>query len=447
MAKQPTSELALATQPKPHLGYRFYGQHYAIVVDWKRKNTHLLTGVVAEVWQSITARLAPLGDINAQAVAKLAKLGLLNLPASGTPSPPDLPNTVPSAGQSLISRWAAANLIPINGSFELTGTCNLRCVHCYSVHQRVHNLTTSQILTIADRLREAGCVSLTLTGGELFMRRDWQTIFQHLSDNNFTFRVNTNGTYITEDVARTLMDYPQLSHVHVSVYSDDPAIHDRITLGRGSWAKSIAALEYLTTYTDKNVRINCTVMRENYPSYRQVKTAIGDPMGIPVRYDARLVAMDDGDTTNLVHRIDDADLRDHYRWMLDQGLVTLERLISPKQTQPDQVGLCSAGFSYFSVAYDGTLYPCFQLRQPLGSLLDNDFHELWQNDPFLRQLRTATPATLHDCVGCKLKPYCNLCIGMSHLEEGDVFGRSTECCRDAQVRSGVAGPHDSGGNS
>ncbi|HRS74939.1 MAG TPA: radical SAM protein, partial [Anaerolineaceae bacterium] len=67
---------------------------------------------------------------------------------------------------------------PLSCTFELTDRCNLRCVHCYinqpagSVEARSSEMDTAQVMQLLDRMAEAGCLFITLTGGEVLLRPD-----------------------------------------------------------------------------------------------------------------------------------------------------------------------------------------------------------------------------------------------------------------------------------
>lgn len=428
-----------------HLAYRYYGNELIIVMDWKTARTHILRNKAAEIWKQFDNNKTLDNEYylqNHSDVEKLAQIGLLVskkgkglvVPQSNTTH-----TSLEEKGATLqiVDQWAARNFIPINGSFSVTGKCNLRCAHCYSVHKHTHALSTEQVISILDELKSNGNLALTLTGGELFTRSDYREILNHMCKNKFSIKINSNGTYINETVIQDISEYPQLSHLHISLYSSDPNVHDGITKVEGSFARTVQALKLLKE-TDKIIRINCSVMKSNADSYRGVKEQIGDSLDIPVRYDSRLVPINSGDKTNLEERVNNEQIASFYNWLLDNGSIDAQSFLHPKmQLDDEQIGLCSAGFSYFEVSEDGDLFPCFQLRIPLGSLLKDNFASLWKESAFLNHLRNATPETLSGCIGCTMKSICNLCIGMSHLEDGNIFGKSSECCRDSKVRYNI----------
>ena len=67
---------------------------------------------------------------------------------------------------------AARERIPISGMLELTSRCNLRCVHCYlgpqetQQQKRSEEMSTEDVFRVLDEIIEAGCLMLTITGGD-----------------------------------------------------------------------------------------------------------------------------------------------------------------------------------------------------------------------------------------------------------------------------------------
>ena len=97
-------------------------------------------------------------------------------------------------------------------------------------------------IDIVWQLAEAGTFFLTLTGGEVFMRRDFLEILAHARALHFSVTIFTTGTLLTPETAARVAALHPLS-VEVSIYSARPEIHDRVTRIPGSHARSLRALE------------------------------------------------------------------------------------------------------------------------------------------------------------------------------------------------------------
>ena len=69
--------------------------------------------------------------------------------------------------------------IPLSVHLDITYRCNERCVHCYLDHDDHGEMTTAEIKDVLNQLSDAGVFFLTLSGGEVLMRRDFFDIVEH----------------------------------------------------------------------------------------------------------------------------------------------------------------------------------------------------------------------------------------------------------------------------
>ena len=76
--------------------------------------------------------------------------------------------------------------IPLFALLELTYKCNLHCRHCY-INKNPHKkeLTANQIKGLLNELKENNTMFLTLSGGELFTRKDIWEILEYANKKNW----------------------------------------------------------------------------------------------------------------------------------------------------------------------------------------------------------------------------------------------------------------------
>lgn len=420
------------------LAWRRYGDE-VIAADVHARVSHVLRGRAARVFLDIAAG-THLEDGSVESVElarRLLERRILASAASrlhgpGRPIAVDAPDST----EAVLFAWAARNRVPLSGSLEVTAACNLSCRHCYCPPAAVHALPTEELLGVIDDVADAGALFLTVTGGEVFLRPDWVEVLRHLETRRFCYRINTNGVLLDDAAVAVLTTLDRLRELHVSIYSAEPQVHDHITGVPGSHARSLRAVEMLLG-ADIPVTINCSVMRSNIDTFESVQREIGDRLGVVVRYDPRIVSRHDGVRDNLRERLSTVELRRFYERRLGSGLGEAE-FLNPKRRSPDHGSPCSAGTSYFAVGADATLYPCFQLRLPLGSLLEHRFADLWRTSAALGDVRAMGLRDLPVCVRCVRLPFCNLCVGMGQSESGDWRAPAEENCRDASVRLALA---------
>ena len=79
--------------------------------------------------------------------------------------------------------------------WELTLNCNARCIHCGSSAGvvRKNELSTDEALCLIEDLRALGCESITFSGGEPLLRRDWEILGRAVTKAGMRLEMITNG--------------------------------------------------------------------------------------------------------------------------------------------------------------------------------------------------------------------------------------------------------------
>ena len=91
--------------------------------------------------------------------------------------------------------------------WNVTRTCNLRCVHCYSdslAQKYPGELTHEQALANIDDLVQYGIPALLFSGGEPLTRPDLFELMEYATGKGLRVTLSTNGTLIDETVAARL---------------------------------------------------------------------------------------------------------------------------------------------------------------------------------------------------------------------------------------------------
>jgi radical SAM protein with 4Fe4S-binding SPASM domain len=321
--------------------------------------------------------------------------------------------------------------IPINAIIELTYRCNLRCRHCYIPEDRRHpkDLTTEELKDVITQLSELGSLYLTLTGGEVLVRRDFYDLAWHAKRLGFVLKLFTNGTLITPAHADRIAELAPLS-VDISIYGALPATHDSITGSPGSYAKTMMGIRLLR---ERGVRVcaKMPLMAANFAEYRKVRE-ICTELGVQVRMDPSITPMDDGCTGPLALRISDEQL---FRVFSDKDVCPKGHLPAP----PSQI--CEAGRNTVTITPRGDVLPCLQLQLVAGNVRKEPLRTIWESSPLLTRMRELRQEDLLACSTCELATYCNRCPGLAHVEDGNYLGCSSRARQLARVRRRVAEEH------
>src|SRR5258707_654564 len=164
-----------------------------------------------------------------------------------------------------ISNRALELGVPLSVQLDLTYRCNEQCVHCYLDHEDHGEMTTAEIKHLLEEMAEAGAFILTLSGGEIFLRKDFFEILEHARQLTFCIKLKTNAVLIREAQAARLRDLG-VESIQVSIYSHRPDVHDAITKVPGSLRRSLNAIRFLRSQGLKVVIAN-VLMTENQHDY------------------------------------------------------------------------------------------------------------------------------------------------------------------------------------
>jgi len=325
--------------------------------------------------------------------------------------------------------------IPLGVHLDVTYRCNERCVHCYLDHDDHGELTTAEIKDILEQLAEAGTFFLTLSGGEVLMRRDFFEILEYARKLLFNVRIKTNGVMIRETEACRMRDLG-VEQVQVSIYSHRAEVHDAITKLPGSLQRSLEAIRLLRSCGLK-VAIANVLMTANMDEHAAVRALAGE-LDATYTLDPTITPKIDGDTAILRFRIPQAALDSVFH---NPDLVgNVEEFCAPPPPPNDDVmeGYpCSAGHTAAYITPYGDVFPCVQFPLPTGNLRRQSFLEIWRNSPQLREVRSIRAKDLPVCSSCAHVGTCSRCPGLAYME-GNMRGPSTADCEKSFARTGIA---------
>ena len=116
--------------------------------------------------------------------------------------------------------------IPLSVQLDLTYRCNERCVHCYLDHNDKGEMTTAEIRHLLAEMAEAGVFILTLSGGEILLRKDLFEILEYARRRlTFCVKLKTNAILIREREAARIRELG-VEAIQISIYSHRPEVHE-----------------------------------------------------------------------------------------------------------------------------------------------------------------------------------------------------------------------------
>lgn len=313
--------------------------------------------------------------------------------------------------------------------WELTYRCNERCTHCYldvmSPGSKVPGeLTTEEAKKTIDQMARLGGLTITFSGGEIFIRKDVFEISEYARKKGFAVRFFTNGILIKPAIADKIAAVKPIV-VELSVYGSNAETHDGITQVPGSFDLTMRAIQLLL---ERNIRciIKTPVMKENIEQIVELRD-LADELGITFQYDLTIIPKHTGDLSPLQHRPTD-----------DQMLTFLRERISPDSwtvyDQKDSFRFCGIGMNSLTVSPYGEIYTCVGARVSAGNVRQKSLETIWKESTVWEETSNLTLSNLPVCNTCELRQYCIRCHGTAAFEDGDMLGCSSVAYREARMR-------------
>mgnify|MGYP003628036426 CR=1 FL=1 len=104
--------------------------------------------------------------------------------------------------------------------WNITRTCNLRCIHCYSdsgAKQYPGELNWEQMQAVVDDLADYQIPSLLLSGGEPLVHPRFFDLVKYASDKGLKLTISTNGKLLSPDNAERLAAIGNVAYVGISL--------------------------------------------------------------------------------------------------------------------------------------------------------------------------------------------------------------------------------------
>lgn len=344
---------------------------------------------------------------------------------------------------------ARRHRIPLNAKLELLPVCNLDCRMCYirtdmeTVRAQGGLLPVETWLSLARELRDAGTLFLLLTGGEVFLYPEFETLYTQLIEMGFSITLNTNATLIDEKVMAWLAKRPpQL--VSISLYGASDATYEALCGQKNAFTKVDHAINLLL---ENKIRIELKTML-NPLNISDAQAMVDYAREKNVFYEAAPYAFPpvrkcDGSEAYRFGPQEAATqtLENHRRMRGMQGYVeaVAGRLRTyantPAAGESNLYGFtCGASNSSCWVTWQGKLTPCGMIMEPHTLPLEQGFAAAWA------ELKEKCDRILMSprCVQCDKREICGVCPAANLAETGRFDKASPFHCEMAECTLNMA---------
>ena len=343
--------------------------------------------------------------------------------------------------------------------WNVTRSCNLRCVHCYtdSENKRYRGeLTTEQGKALLDDLAQFKVPAVLFSGGEPLVRKDIFELVSYAVDRGLRPTLSTNGTLIDKKNARRIRE---AGFIYVGVSLDGIGeVNDCFRGKKGAFELAMRGFRNLVELGQR-VGLRLTLTRHNYQDLEKIfdfieAEKINRACFYHLVYSGRGASISDADLTHQETR-DALDIimrrtRDFHERGLDVNILTVDNHVdgvyllrtlqagsSPRAEavrrllEWNQGGMYSTGVGVADVDWFGEVHPDqFWMDYSFGNVRNRKFSAIWADtsDLLMKGLKNRQEVIKGRCRVCK---YFELCGGSMRVRAqrvyGDPFGPDPAC--------------------
>lgn len=336
--------------------------------------------------------------------------------------------------------------VPFTGIFELTPRCNLTCVMCYinqpatHPHAIANEFSAKEWIRMGEQARDAGMLRLLLTGGEVFLRKDFREIYEALSGMGFLIQIFTNGTLITPEIAKWLGKTPP-SQIGVTVYGASPETYAQVCGNGNAYHLAMRGIDLLVAEGMKP-DFRMTIVKKNIEDFDRL-LAYADNRNLIFSKGFLLCQRRDGCSDGPVReRLSPQDIIDFIQanTIPEQVTDAPEDSLTKEAILRDQEGIeinksnkkpvfCGAGYDSFWLTWHGRMTFCGDIEAPYSLPFRDGFQKAWED---LKQIVDSVPFC-EECEKCEYQNECVACPGRLMNETGSFSKPAPYHCECAKL--------------
>ena len=309
-------------------------------------------------------------------------------------------------------------------TFELTYSCNEKCIHCYANYPNNSNkkrkLTLKQLQNVINDLFQMKCMHISFTGGDPFMFADFVDLFEYARNLGFSCDIYTNAVYLADHpdiLTRILSLKPQA--IFISLYGADAETHESITNTPNTFNKTISSIKAIRD-AGTPVILNIMLLKNNVDKLNSIISLVKE-LNVEYRIGMSLIYKNDGNDSPMNYFINNKDAIKKVLTIERQRFFSIDQQIGNNNRD----FFCNAARTSLAISPDGTVYPCISLKIIMGNICNESISGIWRSEQRIKLLSYLSWENAKQCKECKHLDKCPHCIGISQSETGDMFSCNT----------------------
>ncbi len=328
---------------------------------------------------------------------------------------------------------------------SITDFCNQHCKHCY-IHapndgRKLYSMNFDEMKQVVKKIAEFQDRYnlkrlLTVSGGDLFLNKDFWPLMDLLKKEQFSITLLCNPYSITENMCKRLKEYGY-KNIKISIDGNEKS-HDYIRQ-KGSYQSAINSIKIMK-------KEGMTVQTQTSVSHLNIND-IPSLIDTLVSYKVKIISIGKVVTTcennrNLITPLQYRNLFDtiykkslqykdaetqilcndklYFLYQYEEGL--LDIIKEYDNTNCIYSG-CNVGWRAFHIAANGDIYPCFFYNKASGNIFKDELYDVMKYK--YKEFRHYEK--FEKCSKCELLRFCRGCRASVYAQTGNFYAPDPLC--------------------
>lgn len=305
------------------------------------------------------------------------------------------------------------NYLPPCLFIEVTNRCNLTCPTCplgtdlaYQGYDKA-DISFENFKKIIDQI--PSLVYVTLQGiGEPLLNKDIVKMIKYCSEKGISTYINTNGTILTENKSRELIE-AALSNLSISINSFDQKVFSETRSGASITKITDNIKKFIEIKRNLNIKkpiisFRAILMKETEPHMEDLILKSNE-MGVDVLY-IQLFMSIIAEKNLCESSLKQNEINEFCRKLeVWKKQVKMQIITESFGNSSNNLGQCRLPWFSPNVTAEGYLTPCCTISNPsilnMGNVFEKPFKELWNSEKYIDFRGNFYKKQPKACIGCQ----------------------------------------------
>lgn len=319
---------------------------------------------------------------------------------------------------------------------EFNSVCNFRCVYCYAFEngRKRNELTKDEFKDVITQAKELGARKIIVLGGEPMLYPHLMEMIRFIRDLELDIELFTNGTGITEAMARTLYDLKV--RVVLKMNTFDEKLQDTMSGRKGAYVQIQDAFNSLKKAgypsEDRFMGVSTIICQQNIAELPRMWEWLRDQNIAPY---FEMITPQGGARDNVALDITTQQAEEFFTKIAELDRRKYGNHWDPRP--PLVGGVCLRHQFSCAVSSEGNVQPCVGVTIPIGNVREKKLKDIVGDSEVVQDLKKYRHMIKGPCGSCESLSECYGCRGAAYQLTGDYLASDPLCWKNLHKKEEI----------